>query len=118
MLKPDAALQDFVQAGLVENEQGEVLLAYSREWEAQFYGMPPTEVWDEIPNVISPTLAVRGVKSDTLTSEGWALWQSLQTQATFIEMADAGHMVTMERPLALAEHIMTFLAQLKSKKMQ
>lgn len=114
----DDALWDFVQYGLVENEQGEVSLLYTREWEAQFYGLPPTMVWDEIPSVIAPTLAVRGVKSDTLTPESWAFWQSLQTQATFIEMADAGHMVTMERPLALAEHIITFLAHLESKKKQ
>jgi len=99
----DDALWDFIEHGLCEDEEtGGVRLVYTREWEARFYARPPLEVWDVLPQVNQPTLAIRGVDSDSLFPEAWALWQILQPQTTFVEILDAGHMVTMERPREVA----------------
>ena len=95
----DEALWDYVNDGLRDDPAtGEVVLRYSRQWEARFYSRPPTNVWDELPGLGVPTLAVRGTQSDTLYPEAWALWQNVQPAATFVEMDGVGHMLTAEAP--------------------
>lgn len=107
----DEALWDFIHYGLREDEETGVRLAFSREWEAAFYSRPPLDVWQVIPQITHPTLALRGDDSDSLFPEAWALWQTLQPNATFVEFADAGHMVTMERPQEVAEATLKFLKE-------
>ena len=98
----DEALWEYINVGLHEDNDG-VSLTYSREWEARIYARPPTMVWDYIPHISHPTLAFRGVDSDTIMPQVWDLWQEQQPQATFVEMAEVGHMIPMERPLPLAK---------------
>lgn len=105
----DEAVWDYINFGLEETGGGELVLSYSREWEAQFYAHPPLAVWQDIPQVTQPTLAIRGADSDTLFPQSWQLWQELQPGATFVEIPDAGHMVTMERPRTVAETILNHL---------
>jgi pimeloyl-ACP methyl ester carboxylesterase len=105
----DETIWDYVNYGLHETDQGEVTLTYSREWEARFYEHPPLKVWQDIPKVTQPTLAIRGTDSDTLIPQSWQLWQELQPEATFVEISNAGHMVTMERPRVLATAIYNYL---------
>ncbi len=108
----DETLWDYVNYGLYETDQGDVALTYRREWEAQFYARPPLNVWQDIPKVTQPTLAIRGADSDTLFPQSWQLWQELQPDATFVEIPEAGHMVPMERPQLLAAAILNHLKSL------
>lgn len=105
----DEAIWDYVNHSLHESETGDVVLTYSREWEAHFYKLPPLDVWELIPTIPQPTLAIRGAGSDALFPEAWQLWQELQPRATFVEIPDAAHMTPMERPLLVAETILNFL---------
>ncbi len=106
----DEALWAYVNDGLHEDPAtGAVVLSYPREWEARFYARPPTNVWDEIPALAHPTLAVRATESDTLFPDAWALWQNLQPAATFVEMDGVGHMLTAEAPEDLAALVMHWL---------
>ncbi len=86
-----------------------MILSYPREWEARFYARPPTNVWDELPGLAVPTLAMRGTQSDTLFPEAWALWQNLQPAATFVEMDCVGHMLTAEAPQDVAAVVLHWL---------
>lgn len=104
----DEALRDYVEHGLAENHQG-VHLRFSREWEARFYGMPPLDVWELVPQIPHHTLAVRAAESNTLSSQAWQLWQELQPAAHFVEMAGAGHLVPLEQPVELATAVARFL---------
>ncbi len=104
----DEALNDYVTYGLADDPRG-VHLRFSRDWEARFYGTPPLEVWEQIPQIEHPTLAVRGVDSTTLVEPAWQLWQELQPAAAFVELPDAGHLVTMEKPEKLATIIAAHL---------
>ena len=88
---------------------GEVVLSYPREWEARFYARPPTNVWDELPSLAHPTLAIRATESDTLYPDAWALWQTLQPSATFVEMDGVGHMLTAEAPEDVAGVVIHWL---------
>lgn len=94
----------------METEEGELTLAFSREWEAKIYSSLPLRVWEELPRVPQPTLAICGDESDTLTQEAWRLWHELQPGAKFVEIPGAGHMVPMERTAELVAFINDFLA--------
>ena len=109
----DEALWDYINHSLHEDESGDLVLTYTREWEAHFYKLPPQDVWQLLPIISQPTLAIRGAGSDALFPEAWQLWQELQPQATFVEIAAAGHMVPMERPQKVAQHILNFLHRSK-----
>lgn len=92
-----------------QNTEYAYTLTYPREWEAQIYAHPPLHVWERIPQVTHPTLAIRGAESNTIAPEAWQLWQELQPQAAFVEVPDVGHMLTMERPSFTAQTILTHL---------
>ena len=106
----DEALWEYVNDGLYEDPTtSEVVLSYPREWEARFYARPPTNVWDELPALAHPTLAIRATESDTLYPDAWALWQTLQPSATFVEMDGVGHMLTAEAPEDVAGVVIHWL---------
>ena len=105
---PDEALWSYVNEGFVETGNGDLTLAFSREWEAKIYSSLPLHVWEEVPHVPQPTLAIRRAESDTLTKEAWELWQVLQPDATFVEIADVGHIVPMEPTVEVVKAIYDF----------
>lgn len=105
----DEALWDYVNSATRETAVGDFELVYPREWEARFYAMPPQEVWQAIPQLTQPTLAVRAEDSDTVFPQAWQLWQELQPHATFVEVPDCGHMLTLERPSHVATIVLNYL---------
>lgn len=105
----DEALWDYVNSATRQTAVGNYELVYPREWEARFYAMPPQEVWQAIPQVTQPTLAIRAEESDTVFPQAWQLWQELQPRATFVEVPDCGHMLTLERPSHVATIVLNYL---------
>jgi pimeloyl-ACP methyl ester carboxylesterase len=105
----DQALWDYINAGLNADGQGEFELAFSPAWEAWIYAHPPMTVWDLISEVTKPTLALRGVESDTLVPEAWETWREKQPEAAFIEITDTGHLLPMEKPVTVADLTGEFL---------
>lgn len=108
----DEALWDYVHSALHE-EGNEVALTFSASWEACIYATPPQAVWDTLPQVSQPTLALRAADSDTLYPAAWRLWQDKQPQATFVQIEDTGHMLTMERPYPVAETVLNWLQEVR-----
>jgi pimeloyl-ACP methyl ester carboxylesterase len=106
----DDTLWDYITHGMDKTDNGEIVLAYSPEWEAHIYSLPPTDVWQLIPQLKQPTLAIRGAETETLAPAAWQMWQLSQPQATFIELDEVGHMVPMEKPQEVADHITHFLS--------
>lgn len=94
----DEALWDYVHGGFVETPDGDLKLRFPREWEAAIYGQPPLDVWEVIPQITLPSLAIRGAHSDTVGDESWQRWQELQPAARFVELAECGHLAPLERP--------------------
>lgn len=112
---PDETLWDYVNEGTHQDPvTGEFTLSYPRAWEGAFYSRPPLDVWEEIPQLGDmPTLAIRGMASDTLFPEAWTLWQTLQPSVTFAEFDGQpapGHMLTMEVPDDVAAMVQHWLA--------
>jgi pimeloyl-ACP methyl ester carboxylesterase len=108
----DESLWDYVQGNIISNEDGRVTLRYSREWEARLYTLLLQKgglVWEALPGVKQPTLAIRATQTDTLFEEAWQLWQEQQPGAAFVEVPDASHMLVMERPSEIAQLILHYL---------
>lgn len=108
----DDVLWDYIWHGLHKNEAGEIVLTYSPEWEARIYALPPTEVWDLIPEINVPTFGIRGADTDTLVPAAWQLWQMAQPKGKFLNIDGCTHMLPMEKPLEIAEAIHQFLDEL------
>ncbi len=104
----DEALWDFVNFG-TKDVAGEIELAYPAEWEARFYAMPPRDVWERLPQLTLPTLAIRAENSDTLYPPAWERWQQLQPNTNFVEIADVGHLLTHEAPQKVGQVILNWL---------
>ena len=105
----DDALWDYVNHAIHENAAGEFVLTYPREWEARVYAHPPLHVWEHLRQISQPTLAIRAAESDTIMPAAWELWQASQPAATFVEIPETGHMLTMERPSLIAQTIINYL---------
>ncbi len=105
---PDETVWDYVNHGLKDRPDGTVELAFPKSWEAEIFSRPPA-VWPKIPKITHPTLGVRGAKSNVLFAKYWQRWQRKQPQATFIEMEDVGHLIPLERYVALADEIKPWL---------
>ncbi len=108
----DEALWDYVRHGFVSEEGGGITLFYRSEWEARIYALPPTDVWDWVPQVTHPVLAVRGRETNTLSEQAWSLWKQLQPRAEFKEFQASGHLLPLERPDDVASKITDFAARL------
>ena len=105
----DEALWDYVNSATRDAGNGSFELVYPREWEARFYSMPPFHVWEAIKQLTQPTLAIRAAETDTVFPQAWQLWQELQPNATFVELPDCGHMLTLERPSQVAAIVQNYL---------
>lgn len=110
---PDEALWDYVNHAIRYDAEEDVYkLAYRREWEARFYALLPSDVWDLVGELEPSTLAIRGAESGTIYPEAWTAWQERQPDATFVEVPETGHLVPMERPFHLADLIHNWLQDL------
>lgn len=103
----DEVLWDYIRAGTKLNDEGELQLAYAREWEAAAYRSTPL-VWNTLKNIRLPVLGLRGKTSTTLSPKAFARWRKLQPQADLRE-CEGGHLLPLELPQATAAEVLDFL---------
>lgn len=106
----DESLWDYVNAGTLLDEKGQASLAYSKYWEANYYGKIP-KIWGALKKIKVPTLGIRGADSNTIFPEAWKKWKGIQKEGTFLEMEGYGHLVPVESPLELSEMVLNFLKE-------
>jgi pimeloyl-ACP methyl ester carboxylesterase len=103
----DEVLWDYIHAGLRGSDNGELELAFSREWEAGVYESVPW-VWGRLSRVRQPTLGLRGEQSDTLVPAAFARWARIQPKAE-LHNCPGGHLLPMEQPGSTAQYVIDFL---------
>ncbi|MFT4769119.1 MAG: pimeloyl-ACP methyl ester carboxylesterase [Glaciecola sp.] len=103
----DEALSHYVSASKAAIPGGGVQLRYSGAWEAAVYGSAP-RARSLMKRMPVPTLALRGVDSDTLRPEIWTRWQHWQPQASFLEVP-GGHLFPLESPEATARATISYV---------
>ncbi len=109
---PDDVLWDHVVGALraAADGSGDVELACTPAWEAHIYATPPTDVWDLVPRISLPTLAIRGALTDTIRPAEWGLWRRRQPGAAFHELPGLGHLLPLEAPETVAAVVADWLA--------
>lgn len=107
----DAGLQAYVAAMASPGAAGTVQLAYPPAWEAKIYITLPGNLWRKLPLLQVPLLVVGGAESDTFTSAAAQAVAQRLPHTTIRIVPDAGHLVPLERPAAVAALISDFVAQ-------
>lgn len=105
----DAALQAYVQALAAPTPDGQVQLTYSPEWEAHIYHSGPPNLWARLPQLRLPTLVIYGAHSDTFSPRALAALRRAAPHVQAARIEAAGHLVPLEKPAEVAEHMLAFL---------
>lgn len=106
----DESLWAYVEAGTREEAGGSAVLVYPPEWEAHIFATTPDDVWRDVPGLRQPLLVIRGAETHAFRAASQRLMARLLPEAHFVVIADAGHLVPMERPQETGAAIREFLA--------
>lgn len=106
----DAALRDYVDSMAVPQADGTVTLRYAPEWEAQVYRTMPHDGWRYPRRIRQPLLILRGEHTDTFFHPAAARLQRLVSGAVYHTVPDTGHLLPLEAPDVVGQHIVNFLA--------
>ena len=94
------------EAGAVERVPGAWELAFDR----RVFLHPPPDPWPFLPDVIAPTLVVRGAGSIVMSREAAERVAATVQQGTAIEIANAFHHVVLDAPDEVAAEILRRLS--------
>ena len=86
--------------------------AATSAWEARCIETAPTDIWDYVPRLKTPTLVIFGEKSKTFLPEVVERFGSEVPHAVFKRFNGNGHNVIMENPEGVADVIMGFVKDL------
>lgn len=104
----DENLWHYIHAGVTE--QGDQYhLTYPREWEARIYATA-TYFRGQLLKSDLPVLAMRGGHSDTISEKFWQKWQK-NTKHQFVEFPKNGHLLPLENPQSVIDHVIPFVDQ-------
>jgi pimeloyl-ACP methyl ester carboxylesterase len=110
----DAAVQDYVDSGTHERDDGQVELVYPPEWEAHIFATTPTDIWRDVPRLTIPVLVIRGAESNIFLPATQERMTVRLPGACFVTIPGAGHLVPMERPAETGAAICDFLDYLRA----
>ena len=107
----DDVLRLYADEGTFRREDGEIELRCPPEIEAQvFENSGSLDVWHVLPRVDCPTLVMKGERTEGFLSMVATATAQRLPNARLATVTSAGHLSPMERPDAVAEAILDFLA--------
>ncbi|MBW8192265.1 alpha/beta hydrolase [Neiella marina] len=106
----DEGLQTYIEHGF-EEVDSELQLRFGKSWEAAIYGSLPN-VWPDLRQLETPTIAIRAQHSNTLALPQWQRWQRLKPQHQFVEFSGSEHLLPLTEPHRLADYLRPVLSQL------
>jgi pimeloyl-ACP methyl ester carboxylesterase len=105
----DRGLQAYVDALAMPRPDGRVALAYSAEWEAKVYESGPLDLWSQLHTLKPPSLFIRGLHSDAFLPKAAHKVQQALPNTVLHTLAEAGHLVPLEKPGQVARLITEFI---------
>jgi len=105
----DNALRAYVEYGLSRDEDGEFRLTFSKFWESKIY-CTIENPYKLISKLTHETLCIRGDDSDVISEKYWKKWQRLQPEGLFVNIAEGGHHVPLEKPLEVGRIVKNFVS--------
>ena len=101
-----ALLQHVARAGIAERGGG-----FSYRFDPAANGSrKPRDMWTELPKITAPTLIVRATLSPVLTPDMAATMLRLIPDSRLVEVPEAYHHVTLDRPEAFVQAVSSFLS--------
>ncbi len=108
----DGAIEDYVRSISQENEEGQLDLTYPPEWEAQIYRTIPVNIWKYVSQIKVPCLVIRGAETDTFVQKSADHWHKIRPDIPMITLPNTTHLLPMEEPATIAQHIAEFIDRL------
>lgn len=108
----DRSLHVYVESITRPGPDGSVHLAYPPAWEARIYvtGLrADRELWERLSGLQHPVLLLYGEESDTFRSQTARLFKRRLPGATIHSIPRTGHLLPLEEPGKVAEHILDFM---------
>lgn len=106
----DLTLRAFIDSGLIQDEEGDYRLAFSKFWESKIY-CTIKNPYKFFPKLIMPCLCIRGGNTDVISERNWEKWQRVHDNASFLNIENGGHLVPLEKPIEIAKAIHAFLVE-------
>jgi pimeloyl-ACP methyl ester carboxylesterase len=110
---PEEMLRDYVEAGLVEDKDGQLRLACSPEWEAANYRLGPPPILDALPRVKCPVTILHGTRASTVFPPILSEIRRRHKGVRLIEVPRASHFLPMEAPELVRGEIRRVAASVK-----
>ncbi len=111
----DEQLRAYIRGITRPGPQGGYELIYSPQWEAHIYYTSvwrDFDLWRHLRHLHIPTLILRGAESDTFWERTARLVRRLNPTIQIETISQASHLVPLERPDEVAEHIRRFCSRL------
>lgn len=107
---PDAAVEDYLAGGLIEQADGNFLLACAPEWEAEIFRDAPLGIAKIAAHVKCPVMILRGGAASTATTDEVGEISRLKPDARIVTIEGATHFLPIEKPERVREEIRRFVA--------
>ncbi|MFC1864814.1 alpha/beta fold hydrolase [Chloroflexota bacterium] len=105
-------LDNQVEHSLKVNWVGKLVYKYDRElfWITGSAGKKEVPyLWEQLPKITCPTLVMRGIESDVLSTEVAQRMLSLLPNGHFVEITNSGHPIPADNPEAFEKAVRDFL---------
>lgn len=114
----DENLRNYITGIVKPKTNGGYELAYSPEWEAHIYltGLNDFDLWRGLPALDLPTLIIRGAETDTFMERTARLVKRKNPKIQIQTLANATHILPLERPQEVVEIMKDFLTISTSRK--
>jgi pimeloyl-ACP methyl ester carboxylesterase len=107
----DEALGIYAEAGTFQREDGRFELKCSGAVEGEVFANSWTlDTWDVLPEITAPALLVRGEHTEPFLGTIARMVSERVQNGRLLTLPDAGHLAPMERPEAVAQEILAFIA--------
>ncbi len=106
----EVLLRLYADQGTFEAEDGSIRLKCPPEVEGEVFSLSGSlNTWDKLPHLGAPVLVMAGETTEPFLDMAARAVAGRVPDGSFVQVKDAGHLVPMERPDAVADEIISFL---------
>jgi pimeloyl-ACP methyl ester carboxylesterase len=107
----EEALRLYAEEGTFQRDDGQVELKCSGAIEGEVFASSSTlNIWSMLPDLEAPVLVIRGEHTEGFLGMVAQQVSERVRNGSLLTIADAGHLVPMERPDAVADEVIAFLS--------
>jgi pimeloyl-ACP methyl ester carboxylesterase len=105
-----AFIDAYIEHMIEDTDTGAVQLRCNPRWEARCIATAPTDIWNYVRKLKTPTLIIYGTQTKTFLPSVIKRFKTEVPHAVFRSFEGSGHNVVMEKPRESTEAILEFLS--------